>query len=119
MFPLLSSDVPNIDSYVRLMHTLSTLEDLYVLAVNKTDREIYLKVDTTKGKDAHQLLKMLYTWKKQADKLSSQEINRDEYDNWHYYYSKFDTTQTWAKVPSQALSDALVEMFQDQLKPDK
>ena len=29
------------------------------------------------------------------------------------------STQTWAKVPSQALSDALVEMFQDKLKPDK
>ena len=31
----------------------------------------------------------------------------------------FDTTQRWAKVPSQELSDALVEMFKDQLKPDK
>ncbi|MDY2996597.1 MAG: transcriptional regulator, partial [Faecalimonas sp.] len=29
------------------------------------------------------------------------------------------TTQRWAKVPSQELSDALVEMFQEQLKPDK
>ena len=34
-------------------------------------------------------------------------------------YPKFDTTQRWAKVPSQELSDALVEMFKDQLKPDK
>ena len=36
-----------------------------------------------------------------------------------YHYPEFDTTQTWAKVPSQELSDALVEMFQDKLKPDK
>ena len=58
-------------------------------------------------------------WKEQADKLSSEEISKEEYDNWRYHYPKFDTTQRWAKVPSQELSDALVEMFKDQLKPDK
>ena len=62
---------------------------------------------------------MLYAWKEQADKLSSEEISKEEYDNWRYHYPKFDTSQVWAKVPSQELSDALVEMFQDQLKPDK
>ena len=51
---------------------------------------------------------MLYAWKEQADKLSSEEINKDKYDEWRYHYPEFDTTQIWAKVPSQALSDALV-----------
>jgi len=108
-------DVPDIDSYVGLMHTLFTLEDLYGLTVSEADEEICLKVDTSKGKEAHELLKMLYTWKEQADKLSSWEISKDEYDNWRYHYPKFDTTQIWAKVPSQELSDALVKM----LKSDK
>ena len=45
--------------------------------------------------------------------------SKEEYDNWRCHYPKFDTTQRWAKVPSQELSDALVEMFKDQLKPDK
>lgn len=112
-------DVPDIDSYVGLMHTLFTLEDLYGLTVSETDGEVCLKVNKDKGKDAHELLKMLYTWKEQADKLSSEEISKEEYDNWRYHYPKFDTTQRWAKVPSQELSDALVEMLQDQLKPDK
>ncbi len=84
-----------------------------------THGEVCLKVNKNKGKDAHELLKMLYAWKEQADKLSSEEISREEYDNWRYHYPKFDTTQRWAKVPSQELSDALVEMFKDQLKPDK
>ena len=97
-----------------------TLEDLYGLTVSEAaDGEICLKVDTSKGKDAHELRKMLYSWKEQADKLSSEEISKDKYDEWRYHYPEFDTTQTWAKVPSQALSDALVEMFQDKLKPDK
>ena len=108
-------DVPDIDSYVGLMHTLFTLEDLYGLTVGEADVEICLKVDTSKGKEAHELLKMLYTWKEQADKLSSVEISKDEYDNWRYHYPEFDTTQIWAKVPSQELSDALVKM----LKSDK
>ena len=51
---------------------------------------------------------MLYAWKEQADKLSSEEISKDKYDEWRYHYPEFDTTQIWAKVPSQALSDALV-----------
>ena len=113
-------DVPDIDSYIGLMHTLFTLEDLYGLTVSESeDREICLKVDTSKGKDAHELRKLLYAWKEQADKLSSEEISKDKYDEWRYHYPKFDTTQRWAKVPSQELSDALVEMFKDQLKPDK
>lgn len=112
-------DVPDIDSYIGLMHTLFTLEDLYGLTVSEADGEVCLKVNKDKGKGAHELLKMLYAWKEQADKLSSEEISKEEYDNWRYHYPKFDTTQRWAKVPSQELSDALVEMFKDQLKPDK
>ena len=108
-------DVPDIDSYIGLMHTLFTLEDLYGLTVSESDGEICLKVDTSKGKDAHELRKMLYARKEQADKLSSEEISREEYDNWRYYYPKFDTTQIWAKVPSKELSDALVEAFKDKL----
>ena len=95
-------DVPDIDSYIGLMHTLFTLEDIYGLTVSEADGEVCLKVNKDKGKDA-------------ADKLSSEEISREEYDNWRYYYPKFDTTQIWAKVPSKELSDALVEAFKDKL----
>ena len=52
----------------------------------------------------------------QADKLSAGEISKDDYDRWRYYYPKYDTTQLWAKVPSQELSDALAEAFKDKLK---
>ena len=112
-------DVPDIDSYIGLMHTLFTLEDLYGLTVSESaDGEICLKVDTSKGKDAHELRKMLYAWKEQADKLSSEEISKDKYDEWRYHYPEFDTTQIWAKVPSQELSAAMVEAFKDKLKTD-
>ena len=107
--------VPDIDSYIGLMHTLFTLEDIYGLTINEANGEVCLKVNKNKGKDAAELLKMLYAWKEQADKLSSEEISREEYDRWRYNYPMFDTTQHWTKVPSQELSDALAEAFKDHL----
>ena len=59
---------------------------------------------------------MLHAWEEQSDRLSSEEISREEYDKWRYHYPEFDTTKIRAKVPSQELSDALVEAFKDDLK---
>ena len=109
-------DIPDIDSYIGLMHTLFTLEDNYGLTVSETDGEVCLKVNKDKGKDAAELLKMLCAWKEQADKLSSEEISREEYDRWRYNYPKYDETEIRASIPSQELSDALAEAFKDQLK---
>ena len=44
--------VPDIDSYVGLMHTLFTLEDNYGLKISEMDGEVCLKVDVRKNKDA-------------------------------------------------------------------
>ena len=98
------------------MHTLFVLEDIYGLTIGEADGEVCLKINKDKGKDAAELLKMLSAWKEQADRLSAAEISREEYDQWRYNYPKFDTTQNWTKVPSQTLSDALIESFQDKLK---
>jgi transcriptional regulator with XRE-family HTH domain len=110
--------VPDIDSYVGLMHTLFCLEDRYGVQVSESDNEVCLKVDSSQGKDAAELHGMLYAWKEQAAKLAAGEITKEEYDRWRYRYPEFDTTQNWGKVPSQELSDALVEAFKGQLKED-
>ena len=52
---------------------------------------------------------MLYAWKEQADKLSSEEISKEEYDNWRYNYPELDTSEIRAKVPSLELSDELIK----------
>ena len=110
-------DIPDIDSYIGLMHTLFALEDNYGLTITEADGEVCLKVNKDKSKNAAELLKMLSAWKEQADKLSTEEISREDYDQWRYNYPKFDTTQHWAKSPSDELSDALAEAFKDRL-PD-
>ena len=43
-------DVPDIDSYIGLMHTLFTLEDIYGLTVSEADGEVCLKVNKDKGR---------------------------------------------------------------------
>ena len=108
-------DIPDIDSYIGLMHTLFSLEDIYGLIVSEADGEVCLKVNKDKSKDAAELLQMLIAWQEQAVKLSAEEISREDYDQWRYNYPKFDTTQHWAKAPSKELNDALVEAFKDKL----
>ena len=111
-------DIPDIDSYIGLMHTLFSLEDIYGLIVSEADGEVCLKVNKDKSKDAAELLQMLTAWQEQAVKLSAEEISREDYDQWRYNYPKFDTTQHWANIPSKELSDTLVEAFKDKLKTD-
>jgi len=102
-------DVPDIDSYTGLMHTLFTLEDRYGLEVCESDGEVHLRVRIQKGRDAAELHRMLSAWGAVATKLKAGEITQEEYDRWRYYYPEFDTTQRWAKVPSQELSDMLLD----------
>jgi transcriptional regulator with XRE-family HTH domain len=110
--------VPDIDSYIGLMHTLFTLEDRYGVHVSESDGEVCLKVDFRQGKDAAELHEMLSAWAGQTAKLSAGEITKEDYDNWRYHYPEFDSTQRWTKIPSQELSDALVEAFKGQLKEE-
>ena len=111
-------DIPDIDSQIGLMHTLFALKDIYGLTISETDGEVCLKISKDKGKAAEELLQMLTVWQEQAAKLTTEEISREEYDQWRYNYPKFDTTQQWANVPSKELSDALVKTFKDKLKTD-
>ena len=110
--------VPDIDSYLGLMHTLFTLEDRYGLTVETGENGVSLRVDPRKGRDAAELSKMLTAWAQQAEKYRSGEINREDYDKWRYNYPKYDEASGYVKVPSQQLSDALVEAFKDRLKND-
>ena len=112
----LALSVPDIDSYLGLMHTLFTLEDRYGLTVETGENGVSLRVDPLKGKDAAELSEMLTAWAQQAEKLRNGEVNRENYDKWRYNYPKYDETSGYVKVPSQQLSDAMVEAFKDRLK---
>ena len=115
----LALSVPDIDSYLGLMHTLFSLEDRYGLTVETGENGVSLRVDPRKGRDAAELSEMLTAWAEQAEKYRSGEINREDYDKWRYNYPKYDETSGYVKVPSQQLSDVMLEAFKDRLKDDK
>ena len=104
----LALDVPDIDSYFGLMHTLFALEDRYGLTVIDKEGDVSFRFDPRKGKDAVRITELVSAWAHMAEKYRTGEISKDDYDVWRYNYPKYDTTQTWASVPSQKLSDAIV-----------
>ena len=110
--------VPDIDSYIGLMHTLFTLQDRYGLTIEKTENGVSMYANPRKGTDAAKLSEMLNAWAEQSEKYHNGDINRDEYDKWRYNYPKYDETSGYVKVPSQEVSEAMLEVFKDKLKND-
>ena len=103
--------VPDIDSYVGLMHTLFTLEDRYGLKIEKAeDGQPRLYLDLKHFPDSSQLYDMMMDWMDKAEALESKQITQDEYDQWRYHYPVVgQTTHThFAKVIPQELSDMLI-----------
>ena len=115
----LALSVPDIDSYLGLMHTLFTLEDRYGLTIEKGENGVSMRVDPHKGKDAAELSEMLNAWAKQAEKYHNGDISREDYDKWRYNYPKYDENSGYVKVPSQALSDEMIEVFKDRVNENE
>ena len=114
----LALNVPDIDSYFGLMHTLFALEDRYGLTIETRDGEVLFRIDPRKGKDAARISELVCAWAAVAEKYHAGEISRDEYDKWRYYYPQYDDTQITAKVPSQELNDAMVKALKGKLNKD-
>lgn len=109
-------NVPDIDSYIGLMHTLFALEDMYGLKIEECDGKPCLRLDKSTGATYTSVFTMFHAWQVQAAKLKRGEITKEEYDQWRYKYPELDTENRWAKVPSQELSDYLVDALKDTLK---
>lgn len=93
--------VPDIESYTGLMHTLFTLEDLFGLKINSIDGEVCLTLDKSKGTNYIELFEMFSAWQKEAEKLKSGEISKEEYDAWRYTYPKIEAERTKATLDAQ------------------
>ena len=80
--------VPDIDSYVGLMHTLFTLEDMYGLAVIKIDDQVCLRPDVNHPNYSLSLAEDLNAWCEIKEKRMNGIIRFEEYDQWRYSYPK-------------------------------
>lgn len=82
--------VPDIDSYIGLMHTLFALEDIYGLKINNIDGELCLTLDKTKGSTYLSMFDMFNAWQHESEKLKAGTITKEEYDTWRYNYPRIE-----------------------------
>lgn len=90
-------DVPNIESYLGVMHTLFALEDNFGLRIDDLNGEVCIRLDKD-SPDFLNMVGMFRAWEQQAAKLRSGEITREEYDNWRYNYPCLDESGSFKKI---------------------
>ena len=90
----LALSVPDIDSYLGLMHTLFALEDIYGLEIDKLDDEACIRLDKNRGTSYISLFERFTAWQKEAEKYRNGEISKEEYDRWRYTYPEVEVQRT-------------------------
>ena len=90
----LALNVPDIESYLGLMHTLFALEDIYGLKIDKLDDEVCIRLDKNRGVEYFSLLERFTAWQKEAEKYRNGEISKEEYDRWRYKYPEEEVQRT-------------------------
>lgn len=103
--------LPDIDSYIALMHTLFAIEDIYGLKANIIDGEVCLDL-ARENSSFIQMYDMLKEWAKISEKYRNGKISKDEYDDWRYNYPEHDTSGVWKKTMSKELSDAVAREYE-------
>ncbi len=91
-------DVPNIENYNGIMHTLFALEDLYGFRIDTLNDEVCIRLDKDNGTEYITMLEMFSAWQKQAEKYRSGKISKEEYNNWRYNYPRDIVEQTNASL---------------------
>ena len=86
-------NVPNIDSYTGLMHTLFALEDLYGFKIDRLDGEICIRINRQNGSTFAKMTGLLEPWEEMAQKYRNGEISREEYDQWRYRYPRSEAEE--------------------------
>lgn len=82
----------------------------------EVDGEPCLRLDKSDYSTFTSMFDMFRAWQQEAAKPEHGEITKEEYDQWRYNYPKFDTSQHWVHLPSQELSDMIVEEFKRESK---
>ncbi|MBR6618759.1 MAG: helix-turn-helix transcriptional regulator [Clostridia bacterium] len=80
--------VPNIDSYIGLMHTLFAMEDVYGLKIDKLNDEICIRLNRETGTTYISMFERFSDWQEKAEQCRNGEISKEEYDEWRYNYPR-------------------------------
>jgi len=88
-------NVPEIDTYVGLMHTLFALEDMYGFKAGVIDGEYCIRLDREHSRYLA-MFDMVKIWADMAQKVHDEKITKDDYDSWRYNYPA--NTPGWVKT---------------------
>ena len=91
-------DVPNIESYIGLMHTLFALEDLYGFKIDRLDGEICIRINRQNSSTFAKMTGLLEPWEEMAQKYRNGEISREEYDQWRYRYPRSEAERNESAI---------------------
>ncbi len=112
----LALKLPDIDSDLGFIHTFFAIEDMHGIRAEKQGDEVHIVFDGSKQTMDKSIFTMLSAWADQAEKYKNGEISKEQYDRWRYTFPAEDNTQRRAKVPSQELSDMLIEALKAEEK---
>ena len=89
---------------------------LYFFKIDKRAKQPF-KANKVRFKNNTYLLQYAQNLLSATETFQIDQISEvQDYDRWRYYYPKYDTTQLWAKVPSQELGDTMVKAFKNRTK---
>ena len=88
-------NVPDIDTYVGLMHTLFALEDMYGFKAGVIDGEYCIRLDREHSRYLA-MFDMVKIWADMAQKVHDEIITKEDYDDWRYNYPA--NTPGWVKT---------------------
>ena len=72
-------NVPDIDSYIGLMHTLFTLEDIYGLTIEKRDGEIIMRIDPFNSREARNLFELIHKRRKKSSTIFCSQFEEKDW----------------------------------------
>ena len=90
--------IPEIDSYIGLMHTLFAIEDLHCIKIDKISDEVCIRLDKSNLSKYIHMDDLLRSWYKEYEKYQNGEITKEEYDHWRYTYPKVKAECTKANL---------------------
>ena len=82
-------DVPNIDTYQGLMHTLFAIEDIYGLKIDELEGCTCLRLDP-QSKKSFNLSDDFEEWLIQRKRYEREEITKEQYDEWRYSFPEIE-----------------------------
>ena len=97
-------NVPDIESYIGVMHTLFALEDLYGFKIDEVDCEPIIRLNKN-SKEYARMFDMFRAWQREAEKWHSGEITKEDYDQWRYRYPLVGAERTHNRLSEKRKAD--------------